>query len=485
MQRRVFILLAGALSAWPADIPPSWKAALERITAASLSGHLSFLASDLLEGRDTPSRGLDIAAEYIAAQFRRAGLEPAGNDGYFQSFERTISEPDLEGFEFSVASGDTVIRPAAGGAIPADGPVDLAAATVVRLGTDQAAPENMEGKVALVTAEGAAVRAVMQRIAAATRAKPALIVVVDPSAVLARVLGRARILDTPRPPAAAVPLAIVADPGFAAAVAKIAPETAVTATARWKERAARTVKLRNVVAVLRGSDPGLRTTAALLSAHYDHLGALPPGDGDRIYNGANDDASGTVGVVEIASALAALPATPKRSIVFVAFSAEERGGHGSRYYAQNPVFPADRTVANLNLEQIGRTDSTEGERRDNYSVTGFDYSTVSDFLVEAGRRAGVSVYKHEKNSDVYFTRSDNAVLARQGIPAHSLTTAFQYPDYHGLGDHWDKVDFANMEKVTRAIALGLLAIADSPVEPAWNPHNPRAAPYRRLRPAKE
>ncbi len=248
------------------------------------------------------------------------------------------------------------------------------------------------------------------------------------------------------------------------------------------------VMLKNVVAILRGSDPKLKDTCVLLTAHYDHIGTTETGarmsanrtqnPNDHIYNGANDDGSGTVSVVEIAKALAKLNPHPKRSIVFMTFFGEERGELGSQYYGKHPIFPIAKTVADLNLEQVGRTDSTVGRQLNNASITGFDYSDVTKYLEEAGRETGITVYLDKEASDAYFTRSDNAALAEQGVPAHSLTVAFDYPDYHGLGDEWQKIDYENMARVDRMIALGLLDIANSATAPEWNAQNPKTAPFR-------
>jgi hypothetical protein len=328
------------------SVRPEWRAALQRVTAGSLRGHLSFIASDALEGRATPSRGLDLAAEYIAAQFRRAGLEPAGTDGsYFQ----TVPWAEL------------------------------------------AAGSRRAGRI-------------------------------------------------PAPPGATV---------------------------------------RNVAAVLRGSDPALRDTYVIISAHYDHVG-LEPGcaaGSDCVNNGANDNGSGTTAVVELAAALSQLAKRPRRSILFLAFFGEELGLVGSRYYGRHPLVPLAQTVAQVNLEQVGRTDDAEGPRVGAAVVTGFDYSTVGAALARAGEAVGVQVVKHPTKSDAFFSRSDNRALADLGVPAHSLGVAFEFPDYHAVGDHWEKIDYANMERVVRAVGLGLLLLADDPQAPRWDETNPRAAPY--------
>jgi Zn-dependent M28 family amino/carboxypeptidase len=229
----------------------------------------------------------------------------------------------------------------------------------------------------------------------------------------------------------------------------------------------------------------------LLTAHYDHIGTIETAGrmamssatstGDRIYNGANDDGSGTVSVIEIARAVARLNPHPKRSIVFMTFFGEERGELGSQFYGKHPLFPLEKTVADVNLEQVGRTDSTVGKQLANATVTGYDYSDVTKFLEQAGRETGIRVYKDSEASDAFFTRSDNDALAEHGVPAHTLTTAFEYPDYHGLGDEWQKVDYENMAKVDRMVALGVLAIANSVRAPEWNAQNPKTVTFREAR----
>ena len=144
------------------------------------------------------------------------------------------------------------------------------------------------------------------------------------------------------------------------------------------------VKLRNVVGLLRGSDPALQDSYVLVTAHYDHVGSDPSREADPIFNGANDDGSGTVSVIELASALSRLNPRPKRSLVFMTVFAEEKGLLGSRYYARHPVFPLEKTVANINLEVLGRTDGPDGGYKNKAALTGFEYSNLGGGLCEGG-----------------------------------------------------------------------------------------------------
>src|SRR5262249_42490866 len=133
--------------------------------------------------------------------------------------------------------------------------------------------------------------------------------------------------------------------------------TGATVSLRAPAAAEKPVKLRNVIGLLRGSDPVLKDSYVFLTVHYDHLGMDRRG---RIYNGANDNGSGTVSVMELASAIASRATRPRRSVVFMTFFGEEKGDVGSDYYARHPIVPIEQTVANVNLEQVGRTDSLEG-----------------------------------------------------------------------------------------------------------------------------
>ena len=491
-----------SLAAWHApaqDAPPAPSplaadrlAALDRISSDSLKGHLSFIASDLLEGRDTPSRGLDLAAEYIAAQFRRAGLEAVGDVGYFQTASFVSVEPAEAGFFFQVMGPDVSLKL---------GPDDLRVVRPRQFSFSNAPlwkvdfakwealkPEDVEGKAVLVEPPSAgltepAVLASTGRFSGRMGELKAAAVLILRRAPITPGLGPKLLIDPtaparPEAPGGGLPTFLLSDPG----VLKLydshpaGPIPAKLSTS-LPEPDRRPVKLRNVVGLLRGSDPALRDTYVMVTAHYDHVGVRGPVGSDRIYNGANDDGSGTVSVIELASALASLKERPKRSILFVTFFGEEKGLLGSRYYGRNPIIPVEKTVADVNLELVGRTDDSEGPRVGVAALTGFGYSDVSKVFVASGEAEGMKVVKHPRNSDAFFSRSDNQALADLGVPAHTLCVAFDFPDYHGAADHWDKVDYANMAKVDRMVARALLTIADDPVEPKWDESNPRAAKY--------
>jgi hypothetical protein len=229
----------------------------------------------------------------------------------------------------------------------------------------------------------------------------------------------------------------------------------------------------NVVGILPGSDPKLRGEAILVDAHYDHLGIGEAVGGDSIYNGADDDASGTVAVLEIARALAAGP-RPKRTVVFLATTGEEVGLLGTQWYIGHPVVPLERTVANLEIEMIGRPDSLAGGRGKGW-LTGFERSTMGSMFAAAG----IPIVADPHPAQSFFTRSDNIAFARRGIPAHTLSSYDLHTDYHTPGDEADRVDLEHMTAVIRAGARAVRLLADGPV-PTWNPGGrPAPEPARR------
>jgi len=465
------------------ELTADQQAALGRISANSLRGHLSFLASDLLEGRDTPSRGLDLAAEYIAAQFRRAGLESPGDDGYFQTANWQVVEPDAKSFFLEFQSGQQAVRLDAQQVTlrrPARFAFEKMAVFKLDLKDANALAglksDQVEGKAVVVPE----MRGIVNKLGSL---KAALVIAVSREPAGGTGLGAGQLIDLENPRRNAPifpgpPMIVVHDPSAVKLLDSLPSGlTEATVTLRLGEPVPRPVKLRNVVGLLCGSDPKLKDTYVLVTAHYDHVGIRTPVKGDKIYNGANDDGSGTVSVVEIALALASLHERPKRSIVFMTVFGEEKGLLGSRYYGRHPIFPIEQTIADVNLEQVGRTDDSEGPQVATACMTGIDYSDVGAVFQAAGKAEGIKVYKHPRNSDAYFGRSDNQALADLGVPAHTLGVAFAFPDYHGAGDHWEKIDYANMAKVDRMVTRALLMIANDPEAPKWNESNPKAARY--------
>jgi Zn-dependent M28 family amino/carboxypeptidase len=217
----------------------------------------------------------------------------------------------------------------------------------------------------------------------------------------------------------------------------------------------------NVVAQLTGSDTSLRRDIILLSAHLDHLGMRPDAQGDdKIFNGADDDASGSVAVLELAKAMAEGP-RPKRTIAFAWFGSEERGGHGSTYFAETT--PLGGVIANLQFEMIGRPDPKVPART--LWLTGYERSNLGPELAKRGARLVQDPHPDQS----FFTRSDNIRFARKGIPAHTVSSFGLHKEYHQPTDEVRLIDFPHMTEAIRSMLEPIRWLANDTFKPAWNP----------------
>lgn len=278
-----------------------------QVNPNDLKADVSFLASDALEGRATPSRGLDIAAEYIAAQFRRVGLEPAGDDGYFQTAAYVQLKPSTDGLELILTingrklvidkSAIVVLRPGQLNLENADAviapPPEQTTPVEVTPGGATFPSERYKGKIVITDLRG---------LVTMSRSQAALLIIAgNPGDVAAS--GSVLLIEASAPAQTGAPTLFVTDPAVRSALQE-AKDAPVNVSAHIPGPAEEPVKVRNVIGVLRGSDPDWKDTCVIVSAHYDHLGLRANSRGDNIFNGANDDASGAAGVVAIAKALA-------------------------------------------------------------------------------------------------------------------------------------------------------------------------------------
>jgi aminopeptidase YwaD len=217
----------------------------------------------------------------------------------------------------------------------------------------------------------------------------------------------------------------------------------------------------NAVGILRGSDPKLRESAVLLSAHIDHLGVGAPVHGDNIYNGADDDASGTSAVLELARVLGA-GARPRRTVIFAFFGSEETGGQGSTYFSQHLPLPLRQIAADLEFEMIGRPDPALPD--DDLWLSGWERSTLGPALVAHG--AHLVGDPHSRQN--FFARSDNFVLAKKGVVAQTLSSYGLHSDYHQPSDDVAHIDFKHMNAAIGSILQPINWLVNSSFTPEWN-----------------
>lgn len=224
----------------------------------------------------------------------------------------------------------------------------------------------------------------------------------------------------------------------------------------------------NVVGILPGSDPELRREYVVYSAHMDHVGVRSPGaDGDSIYNGADDDASGTAAVLEIAEAMASLATPPRRSTIFLAVSGEELGLWGSEYFVTRPPVPVDAMVANLNMDMVGRNWS------DTIVAIGREHSSLGETLARVNARhpeLGMTAIDDIWPEERFYFRSDHYNFARNGVPALFFFNG-THEDYHRPSDEVDRIDAEKAARIARLLFYLGLEVGDAPSPPEWDPES--------------
>ncbi len=499
----------------------------DTITTAQLKDYLSFIASDEMEGRDTPSRGLDTTAKFLAMNLSRWGFKPAGDDGsYFQKI--ALSRDVIDKAETRVQINNQPLT-LGDDYIPSVRSADVAAAPMIFAGNgwfvrsksmDAYKGVDAKGKVAVIfgspNATPPGVRNSdltgkrgedwMSAGEYAQKQGVAAIVIIPDFQYLAnwdrnrsRVAerGQIRVDKFQSPPGAQIPQIVIsprvanvlfqgekqnAPSIFEAVYAGQAPQPFALSSDKKLSIAIKIksdpATTQNVVAVFEGSDPLLKNEYVALGAHYDHLGIGIPVNGDAIYNGADDDGSGTTALLGIAEALAKASMRPKRSVLFVWHAGEEKGLWGSRYFTDNPTIPLDKIVTQINIDMIGRSRKQGDTNPRNRELSGPNeiyvigskmMSTELGELAESVNRQYLNItydYRYDDPADPnrFFFRSDHYNYARKGIPIVFFFDG-EHEDYHRPGDSVDKIDFQKMQNVARTVYMTLWEVANRPTRP--------------------
>jgi Peptidase family M28 len=462
------------------------------ITPDDVRRRIEIVADDSMLGRDTPGPGLERAAGYVIREFRRLGLQPGAGEGYEQRFgvSRWTVDPARSGVEFFTdssrarvvigrearfISGAVSGREISGDAILLGGPVTAEAAAsskvrdrVVLLAVDylRPLPEELSERINQLGATARAVVILSNR---------------DSTTFAQRLRSAAEPRLTPD----------IREPG--APVVEVHERTlrrvlrdAGIDLARWREQQraefAEAPRLRvslrltrdylmkatapNLVAVLEGSDPLLRQEYVVISAHLDHLG-VRTGQADSIYNGADDNASGVAGLLELAEAFSRPGARPKRSLLFLLPSGEEEGLWGSAYFTEHPTVPLSAVAANLNMDLIGRN------WPDSVIASGLEHSSLGPTLQRVARahpELRMAPVADRWPEERIFYRSDHYYFARKGIPFLFFTSG-THPDYHQPTDTADRIDAEKLSRLARLIFYVGMTVADDPKRPRWRPES--------------
>jgi hypothetical protein len=495
------------------------------IREADLRADLGFLASDALQGRMSLQTGDEVAVQWLAAELAKTGLKPAFGDSYLQAVPLIEYRPDRTQSYLKLTCGDAEHKlqfPDVLGAFKRD--IDLSAPVVFAgfgitapgLGYDDYATLDARGKMVLVfdhepqeTDPASIFNGTGNTRYATTRVKAlnaqahgavAVLVVAEPNRKhlsnqerQARIGGSAA-RKTPLPAQAladdelSIPLLIIPDAaarelmqgsGITPSEAQTVIDRDLKPQSRPLPDASAELHLRNLSAdagttwnvggILEGSSPELRAETVIISAHHDHDGQSEQG----IYHGADDNGSGTVGVVELARAFAANPGRPKRSILFVVFGAEERGLLGSYYLAAHPVRPLATTRAMINFDMIGRNEApspqTDGvmeipaDTTNRLNLIGGTYCPeCSRIIEEQNRYVGLVLddrFDHEAALNVFF-RSDQFPFVLHNVPAFWWFTGF-HPDYHHVTDTADRINYPKMARILQLAYLSAWQFGDA------------------------
>ncbi len=439
-----------------ADLTADEFKALERVTEPSVTGTISFLASDELAGRGTPSKEFTIATAYVASRFRAAGAKGLGPEGsyFLESSVDTVRTP-ASGCVFQVADGRTpafTLLNASVEAFQFEGKVPL-------VDKEGSLPKEHAGPATLIWDNNEATAnplSLLRRRAATLAAKnvTALLVVTASTSELWKAALQLQTESRPDNPRGRIeiPILLVAEHSW-----KDESVCKVELPAMIKEKAA----VRNVVAVIEGSDQELSKQAVFYSAHLDHLGGNGTGD-DKIFNGADDDASGVTAVLTLADAFGALEPRTKRSAIFMTFWGEERGLLGSKELVEDSPWPLENLVAGINIEMIGRPE--EGARNKIW-MTGWTESNLGSVFASGSRRVGVETFEHPTLSARLYGASDNYSFVNKGVIAHSFSAGSLHGDYHQPSDEWERLDLTHMTQVIRGLYAGSLPIAQGQLTP--------------------
>lgn len=529
----VFTFLIPSALAQTVKLTPQEKQMADAITAAQLRDYLYYVASDEMEGRDTPSRGLDLTAKFIGMMLSRWGFKPAGDNGTFYQ-KIALKSDTIDPANTVLKVGETAYQlntdffRMGGSGMTADAGMVFGGNgwMIKSKNIDALAGVDVKGKVVVLYTEGfpsqrnltAMPNGMTQADLIGTRgtdwADPVtnaaqkgavgIILVASPQlqgawSQLSGFLGRGgmypeklREENSANPTPLPIILASqnVGDTIFAGesgnktstSAFEINKKATVGAMTRSE-----TKWTQNVVAIWEGSDPKLKNEMVAIGAHYDHVGVNPNArTEDKIWNGADDDGSGTVAVLSIAEALAKSKIRPKRSVLFVWHAGEEKGLWGSEYFNKFPTVDLKQVVAQLNIDMIGRSKKAGDTNEKNKELSGENAIYVIGSEMMSSTLGAITKgtndsylklgydyrYDDPKDPNRFFFRSDHFNYAQKGIPVVFWFDGV-HEDYHQPGDHPDKIDYAKMEKVTRTIFLTLWELTDLKERPKVDKQLPK------------
>ncbi len=459
------------------------------ISQVDIAQKIGALAHDSMRGRATPSPELDAAASWIAEQFEALGLEPPFDGSFEQRYAiRTISAEAARTWA-TLGRADTLrfpndlalpVGPAATDALRAGGLTFAAldgfdaestayAGRHVFLLADRAAKFRTAEGFAAIAALGRAGAITAWLIHTAEESEEAWLRNAELQGMQARTIVGDGAGDLPVMAARVPSIARLLGQGVADAGMRVGrgavieiPDLGLQLNTGLRVIEAESAP--NVAGVLRGSDSELSAEYVVYSAHMDHVGVgRPDSNGDSIFNGADDDASGTAAILEIAEAFASMPTAPLRSLIFLLVSGEERGLWGSEYFANHPPVPVESMVANLNADMVGRNWS------DTIVAIGKEHSELGPMLERVNERhpeLGMTAIDDVWPEENFYGRSDHYNFARKGVPILFFFNG-THDDYHRPSDEVDRIDSDKAARIARLMFRLGVDVASRPDRPAW------------------
>lgn len=437
-----------------------------QIEERNVRAAMEFLAGDALQGRGSGTQFELLAGHYIASQLMQFGVEPAGETDASgkKTFIQTVN------ITRNSFAANPKLTYAANGSTAA---LELGKEMIVlRINSAQVRGELQKifsdqnpkpGAVVFVKLrEGEDAQKMNQNLQKFLENGAAAVIVEETQqwrarweTLAARKLSFTTIANKKENPSNI----IVVSRDAAAALAQLTEGTPIEI--KGELAAPQIAQTWNAVGKLTGSDARLAPDAILLSAHMDHLGVRENAPGaDKIFNGADDDASGCVAVLELARVLARAP-RPKRTVYFAFFGSEEAGGFGSQYFINTLPFPKGNLIANLQFEMLGRPDAKVAAEE--LWLTGYERSNFGAELAKQGAKL-VSDPRPDQN---FFQRSDNYTLARQGVVAHTVSSFGLHTDYHQASDEIKTIDFTHMTRAINSMVKPVRWLVNSNFKPVW------------------
>lgn len=441
---------------------------------SDIESHIYFLASDELKGRETGSNELDIAAAYIANYLKRFNIKPAGDNGSF--YQNVPLQKTSAPTNISLKIGDKVGHKFLG--LSVRNINFTGEAVYLNYGSKEDFEKHkVQGKLVIVMAGNAESKGIRSKYSQA-RAKRELAKAAGASGLIelaeidqktyeqyAHYFNESKTgLKSEETKDKFVHIWMV-DEGLKITSA-LSTSKKIKTELNIEGIMEENFTSRNVVGVLEGSDDKLKDEFIIYSAHYDHNGVgKPNAENDSIYNGARDNAVGTVTVLSVAESLAKHPV--KRSSLFILFTGEEKGLLGSKYYADNPVIPLNKMVYCFNSDNGGYNDTTK------VTIFGLNRTTVTKHIVDGAKEFGLEAIDDPAPEQGLFDRSDNVNFAKKGVPAPTYSMGFTAFDeeinkyYHQVTDNPDTLDYEYLEKFFRSYVLTSRLIANDPKTPFW------------------